>query len=743
MGDLSPRVARFRPTVPRIPPSMLHPVTVRTLALAACGWLLAVDAAALTLGRARGAVLIGRPLELTIPVTLDPADGANPCADADVFYGDVKMRGSVVRFEAGANRQGVIRLIASQPVDEPMVTVYLRAGCSQNFTRRFVMLSELPPEPETSAPVFPGASRVLPTVPRAQQMPEVAPRAMAPLAPGGTVGPSTSSTTTRSSRRRRDADATAQLPARGPSAAATAPAVPSTAAPSSAPQVREAAPSGAPFAPPSPSRRLAATGKSDGAGTGRPRLQLDILDLAPERDPTLRLSTQLSLSAATDPAARQSAAAMWQALRRTPEENLQEALKLQSLERDIQSLRSTTQQNAAAVAQMRRQAEQARQDRSRSWLVPALLAALLVLLCGLAVWLWRRGQRAGHSQWFDGRTEIPETVLPPVVPMPDMPAQPTETPAAPPRRKPALPTRGNVSFKDSVSAAVSKPTPDWVPVEAPVDEFQASQGGTVRMVGVQELIDVYDKADFFLAIGQPEQAMATLESHVHDQVETSALAWLDLLELYHKVGLRSEFERLRAEFIQRFTAQVPDFEHFDQPTSSLENYGRALSRIVALWPSSRVLNVIEESIFRKPGLPGAEAFSLEAYRELVLLYNMAREIAPPDDSLGMNLDYRPTDFPLTSLQPLSALDADRPVSVPDMLAPEGTDVMATPLLQADTAPDVDRERLMIPPSSHKVGLDIDLGDSAPAASSSRELPPLDFDMSAFDGQIAEDPVRKG
>jgi hypothetical protein len=306
-----------------------------------------------------------------------------------------------------------------------------------------------------------------------------------------------------------------------------------------------------------------------------------------------------------------------------------------------------------------------------------------------------------------------------------------------------MPRGDQHGFKDSVAAAVNKPTSDWSPVEPPAAEFQPSQGGTVRMVGVQELIDVADKADFFLSIGQPEQAIATLESHVHDQVETSALAWMDLLELYHRCDLRAEFERLRAEFIQRFTAEVPDFEHFNQPTSSLENYGRALSRIVALWPSRRVLNVIEESIFRKPGLPGAEAFSLEAYRELVLLYNIALDVAPPDDSLGMNLDYRPTDFPSTSLQPLSSLDAERPMSRPDMLAPEGTAVMATPLLQADTdAPD-DKERLMIPPSSHRVGLDIDLGEPEPDPSAPRELPPLDFDTSMFDGPLTEDPTRKG
>ena len=108
--------------------------------------------------------------------------------------------------------------------------------------------------------------------------------------------------------------------------------------------------------------------------------------------------------------------------------------------------------------------------------------------------------------------------------------------------------------------------PDWAAPGA----YQASRGGTLRMVGVEELIDVHDQADFFLTIGKPQQAVAVLEAHIHDQVETSALAWMDLLELYHRLGQRAEFERLRAEFRQNFTGEVPDFDHFDQPSASLE-----------------------------------------------------------------------------------------------------------------------------------------------------------------------------
>src|SRR4051812_43707014 len=108
---------------------MFQPVTFRALVVAACGWLLACDAAALSLGRARGAVLVGRPLELTIPATLDAAD-EEPCASGDLFYGESRLsRAPVVKWERSAGGQGVLRVTSEIPVDEPMVTLYLRVGC--------------------------------------------------------------------------------------------------------------------------------------------------------------------------------------------------------------------------------------------------------------------------------------------------------------------------------------------------------------------------------------------------------------------------------------------------------------------------------------------------------------------------------------------------------------------------------------------------------------------------------------
>ena len=640
------------------------------------------DAAALSLGRARGAVLVGRPLQVTIPVTLDSA-GEEPCASAELFYGENKVgRAPTVRWEPASGGQGVLRVTSDLPVDEPMVTVYLRVGCgAQSSTRRYVMLSEPPPDVEPLAPNRPGVQ--LPTVPAAPVAP---PQAAAPAAPAARATP-------RATSPRRDTNV-AGTPAPAPAERVerverTEPAVraPGRAVP----------PSPAPRA-----RREAAQAQAQ----AQPRLKLEPLDLSEDRDPTLRLTSELGTQVAADPQQRNAAAALWQVLQRGPEASVQEALRLQAAERELKSLHDLSRQNAAAVTQLRNEVEEARNRRSTASFFVMGLAVLLMALLGWLAWRWHRAaQVARVGRWFEANATVQAPLAGAATVDPNVPAA---TKAAPT-------TAAVVTATKPAADPAAQATPASAKLAAltPGDDYQVSRGGSVRMVGVQEVIDVHDKADFFLSIGEPDQAIAVLEAHVHDQVETSALAWMDLLELYHSLGKRVEYERLRGEFRQRFSAQVPDFEHFDQPTASLENYSRALSRIVALWPSRRVLDVIEESIFRKPGLPGAEPFSLEAYRELVMLYHVARELAPePVDPSQPGVL---TSFPETSLQPLNMLDRPEPTVA-------------------------DQDRLMVPPSSPRLGLDIDL-DAEPAEAADRadtldparaELPPLDFDISASD-----------
>ena len=60
----------------------------------------ALGSAALNLGRARGAAWIGQPLELLVPVQLDPGQAdAALCAEADVFHGDNRQEAGRVQVQ--------------------------------------------------------------------------------------------------------------------------------------------------------------------------------------------------------------------------------------------------------------------------------------------------------------------------------------------------------------------------------------------------------------------------------------------------------------------------------------------------------------------------------------------------------------------------------------------------------------------------------------------------------------------
>jgi hypothetical protein len=163
-------------------------------------------------------------------------------------------------------------------------------------------------------------------------------------------------------------------------------------------------------------------------------------------------------------------------------------------------------------------------------------------------------------------------------------------------------------------------------------------------------------------LGQFDKALDVLHHHITESEETSALVYLDLLDLYHHLNRKVDYELLRKDFNEIFNAEVSAFDLYNPESNGLEFYPSALSRIESLWPTPRVLDAIEESIFRKPGSNGA-VFDIAAYRELLLLYAIAKEIVEqPADSgeLAASSSSSESGFSSTSSQPLSARLKDTP-----------------------------------------------------------------------------------
>ncbi len=652
--------------------------------LIACLLLIATTAStAMSLGRSRGAALIGRPLDISVQAILDAQETpANLCLEADVFYADNKLekfRVLVSAEKAAGSQNALIRIRSSVLVDEPVVTVNLRAGCQQKNEKRYVLLADLVPDLASSQPAAEAAAAAGTAEPAPAQ------RALPAVSPSTGAAPGRST-----ARSRPDAAAAAQT---GSADAARQPAP----KPKAALAAEQAFPRLGPR--PKPARVAEKSG---------PRLKLEPVDLSIERDPVLKASTEMLSTPASSDQERSVAAALWRALSAQPQDILRDAEKIQALESSVLSLRAQAQKNQLAIKDLTGQLEKAQSERYANMLVYGLGLLLLLALVAIA-YLWRRWSlvrldseealpwwrkdKPQDQGWSNSLRDGGLVAMP-------IEAE-SEKDSFVSAKAPAPVEPGFASGKRLPSFGYAESSfPAAIEVR---EDFSNSMPQIARTVKAEELVDVQQQADFFVSLGQHEQAIEVLRGHIGGHVDTSALVYLDLFDLYHQLGRKADYEDLRDDFNELFNAKVPAFDLYTDTSPGLEVYETAMSRIEALWPSSKALELIEESIFRKPDAT-TKAFDLEAYRELLLLYGVAKEINKPrfnnEDSVLLR------DFP--------AISAEQP----DVKLPSHTSkFMATSIqpLSANVRENRHLDTLpgpftVLPKASPRLGLDIDLDE---------------------------------
>jgi hypothetical protein len=673
-------------------------------------------AGAVSLGRPQGVPLIGRPLQLTVPVLL--AASEEPCVRAELVQGDEPVTALQWRLDARSDGAAMLRLSSTAPVQEPVVTVRLTVGCTHQFTQGYVLLAELPTparealpllEPSQPAPAAAGPSalgaRPAQAEPGAGANSTLAAASSGPASASTAASPTTRGAGTPASRRRATpANTTGTDPAR-PSARTTR---------------RDSADAAGPAAKASPAPRA----------PGTPRLQVDLLDFAIDQAPALKISTELT-QPATAALSRGQAQAAWQQLSAPPNEQLA-ALQRQSEAAlaELRSLRELT----------RRQSEQLSRVSAERDLVRDILAAIAgAVALGLCVLLWRRTRDAAGRPWWQASSR---TQTAPREPQPGdsnfVDSSYPEKQLPPPPMEDA--GSGWSEFSRPHDAGV-RPGPGQAPATAARGTGVDSVMGRSRLPSAEELLDVQEKANFFIAIGQVEQAIQMLESRLLEHLGGSPFLWLDLLDLCRRHGRRDDYERVRQEFQKAFAARLPSFTEAAQPdTEGLELYPRALSRITLLWPTSRVLREIEKSLFEDPA-PGSIMFDLEASRDLLLLYSIAHEVVseqpdgkPYDRTELAALPEGAAEAPVTQPVPLVSLDAkeqvfkdvdldldldfsqlDAPAPAPQAAAPVAAAAVTAVAADALTAPMPIDFGAPVPPAPAVAGeLDLVLDDSPPA-----------------------------
>ena len=576
-----------------------------TFTLGAALLATAGGAQALGFGRVVNVSTLGQPLNFAAAVRLDGDESlARECVSAEVQSGESKLPAAAVRVtvEPGADsHERQVRVTTLAPIDEPVVTVNVTAGCIPQLSRSFVTLIDPPlvnlaQAGSAPAPTLPPQrveSQVAPAVAIAEA---ATPRAAAPAAPPPRE------------------PAARPRPARTAVAAAARPAAVEPAA--SRPR-RPAVTTPARAAP-----RPAASG---------PRLQLDPAATlvaqaasAVPRPPEAAAAPEAPVSnAASAPA---SAAAIDAGQRR-----------IAALEESLAALKEASESNQKALATLQARLKDAEAARYANPLV-YVLAMLAALLSVLVAWLWwRQSHSRGAPQWW-------------IAPAGGAAARTTAS-----RRMPMEMPTGSAKLEtepavmdDRASHAIIEdmPPPRRVPAPSPaaiVPPPPAAPPRTVappteppvlrRELSVEELIDLEQQADFFVVLGQDDAAIDLLMGHVRSTGGVSPLPYLKLLEIYRRRGEREAYERARERFNQRFNAYAPDWDVDLLQGKALDEYPKTMMLLQRFWDEpSRVTALLDEMLMRQ-GEAG-EAFDLPAYRELLFLYSIARDLGEHPAAAG-------------------------------------------------------------------------------------------------------------
>lgn len=155
-------------------------------------------------------------------------------------------------------------------------------------------------------------------------------------------------------------------------------------------------------------------------------------------------------------------------------------------------------------------------------------------------------------------------------------------------------------------------------------EFSFGSGVPPRPVSVEELLDLDQQVEFFLALGQAQSAIDLLLGHVRSTGGTNAQPYFKLLEIYRDQGDEEAYERTSERFNQRFNALAPGWTGNLASGRLLEEYPDVVQRLQRAWPQpARAVAELEGLLLRRADL---EPFDMPAYHDVLMLHALARDL---------------------------------------------------------------------------------------------------------------------
>jgi hypothetical protein len=304
------------------------------------------------------------------------------------------------------------------------------------------------------------------------------------------------------------------------------------------------------------------------------------------------------------------------------------------------------------MLELRGKLQQSEQGQWPAGVLYALLAALVGSLL-LVLWLWRArqadkratGSEASSAWWTPPEQDGPVSILASAPPdtQPHGLAQEAAAKATAPATLGAVPVVVPGSAKaapvpQKVPAAL--PMPDTsgldidldlafsvpMPLDDGLDNATANvpfETNSIRHISMDPILDVRQQVEFFVSLGQTDRAMAILKKQIAEAAEPNPLLYLDLISLYHALGMKVDFREQRDIFHRLFNGLIPDFPAFNVPGRDLESYPEVVSVLTRLWPRMDALAFLSACIFHDEQRMSRQTYELIAFKDLLMLHALA------------------------------------------------------------------------------------------------------------------------
>lgn len=584
----------------------------RHLLLLAGGVAAASQAYALSIGSPRGNVYLGSAVDLSFPIQPDPGHTVDSsCVRAEVWMGDIPLLSKDVLLSV---QPSSVRVRTTAPVYEPLVTLKITAGCTGAITRSYTLFAD--PPATMAAAVAPIDLRQLQVNVPVSTDQSALPGVRATRRAQGAAAPITAQRARPSKRPvNRNAILAVSQPVEEPEVSSAPNPVPAAAAPEPAPLHAE-----------------------------QPRLRIEPIEgldaVAPSADADLAPSVVSDSDAAH--VAINSETALAQLATASD-------ARLAAMEEQLKTLQNQLTTNRTEISGLHNQLAQAQNAPLPTWIY--VLLGMLALALATIAWLLQRVKQerlnAKHT-WADTVLAVDDHTssnLDAVVPTV---AAPVTTPSV------AATVAEPLVFPDVVQAAAPLPTqPEPVEAVAPLPispvaptpvlpaavvaavsttpattttaAQSPSNAALDEVLSAQAMFDVQEQAEFYASIGENDHAIGILQNHIAQHEASSPLAYLELLQLLHRLSRTDAFAHASKKFEAYFNVNVPGFFEFANKGQDLATgYPQVLHQIEAQWQSDELPSLLRGFVIRDPSLPETTAsvrFDLAAFDDLLKLYN--------------------------------------------------------------------------------------------------------------------------